>query len=66
MIVTTDDSRRWLSPAQLDELIHLHAVPPEDVHHFTKDHGDDRSNILVLDHAEELNTAVITWIENIT
>lgn len=75
LIATTDESRHWLAPAQLHELVHLHAVPPEDVHHFIRgrnssnnqgNSGGERSGIPMVDHPEEFNRTVITWIENVT
>lgn len=80
MLVTSDGSTPLLSALQLDELIQLHAVEPEDVVHLgfsdracgepsissgdTK-HKNSLKGIPMIDHADEFNKRVMSWIENV-
>lgn len=62
LIVTTDGDTRIISPGELDALVQLHAVSPEDVLHFA---SPSRAPMITTDH-KLLNEHIFNWIEAVT
>lgn len=77
LIITSDGDRELLTDGDIDELLCLHAVSPEDTLHFGANPfpgfrcvSDRPTGVCarapMLTHAEEFNNAVLDWIEMVT
>lgn len=61
LVVTTDGDRSVITPEEMDSLLRLHAVSPNDVLHF-----NTPGRAPMMTNTKEFNESIFNWIEAVT